>query len=260
MNSARTVSVLLYHHVGPAAPEACRGLHVTAAAFSRQMATLAAMGHTTILPAEWAGYVRGEWELPANAIMITFDDAYEDLVAHALPVLSRHGFSATVFVPTALIGQPLQCNPSMRGATLRLMTAQQITEAAASGIEFGAHTRTHASLDRLEPSEVVDEIRGSRDDLAGIIGREVTAFAYPYGRVSPTAMKLASDLFTTSFIVENGLNDRDTPLNALRRTMVQHGDTVADVCLRARFGGSVIERFRTTARELIGPRDRSLKA
>jgi hypothetical protein len=73
-------------------------------------------------------------------------------------------------------------------------------------------------------------------------------------------MKLASDLFTTSFIVENGLNERDTPLNALRRTMVQHADTVADVCLRARFGGSVIERFRTTARELIGPRDRSLKA
>ena len=55
------------------------------------------------------------------------------------------------------------------------------------------------------------------------------------------------------------MNRRETPLNALNRTMVQHGDTVADVCLRARFGGSVLERFRTAARDLIGPRDKSLK-
>ena len=105
---------------------------------------------------------------------------------------------------------------------MRIMSRQQIADAAASGIEFGAHSRSHADLPRLEASEVVDEISGSRDDLEALLGRHVTAFAYPYGHTSPTALKLAGDLFPAAFVIGNGMNDRDTPLNALRRTMVQH--------------------------------------
>jgi peptidoglycan/xylan/chitin deacetylase (PgdA/CDA1 family) len=260
INFGRRVAVLLYHHVGPVRDEACSGLTVLPEAFARQISTLAAMGYVTIAPSDWVGYVKEEWDLPKNSLIITFDDAYEDLVAHAFPVLSRHGFSATVFVPTGLIGETIQCNPDVRAAKMRIMTAEQIADAAAAGIDFGAHSRSHADLEKLETSEVVNEITGSRDDLAAIIGRDVTAFAYPYGRTTPTAMKLAGDLFPACFVIENGLNDRDTPLNALRRTMVQHGDSVADVLLRARFGASVLERIRTAAREIIGPRHRSIEA
>ena len=256
INYGRDVAVLLYHHVGPVRHDACRGLTVTPEAFARQIGTLAAMGHVTISPADWVGYVKEQWDIPKNSIIITFDDGYEDLVSHAFPVLSQHGFSATVFLPTALIGGVIECSP---GAEMKVMSVDQIAAAAATGIDFGAHSRTHADLEEASTSDTITEISGSRDDLAAILGREVTAFAYPYGKTSPTATKLAGDLFPACFLIGNGMNRRETPLNALNRTMVQHGDTVADVCLRARFGGSVLERFRTAARDLIGPRDKSLK-
>ena len=96
INYGRDVAVLLYHHVGPVRHEACRGLTVTPEAFARQIGTLAAMGHVTISPSDWVGYVREEWDIPKNSIIITFDDAYEDLVTHAFPVLSRQDRKSVV--------------------------------------------------------------------------------------------------------------------------------------------------------------------
>lgn len=48
-------------------------------------------------------------------------------------------------------------------------------------VEIGAHTRTHVSLAAQPPAVQAAEIRGSTRDLAGWLGRPVTAFAYPYG-------------------------------------------------------------------------------
>ena len=39
----------------------------------------------------------------AGVIGLCFDDGYADVADHALPVLQRHGFSATVFLPTGII-------------------------------------------------------------------------------------------------------------------------------------------------------------
>jgi peptidoglycan/xylan/chitin deacetylase (PgdA/CDA1 family) len=49
-------------------------------------------------------------------------------------------------------------------------------------MEVGAHTRTHPILSTLAPEAAREEIAGSREALARIIGSPVTAFAYPNGR------------------------------------------------------------------------------
>ena len=40
----------------------------------------------------------------AKTLAITFDDAYRSVIELALPILSRVGFVATVFAPTAFVG------------------------------------------------------------------------------------------------------------------------------------------------------------
>ena len=104
MTTPISVAALLYHHVGPVTQESCRGLTIEPTAFSRQISTLSAMGYTAILPDDFAAHVRGEIEAPDRCVIITFDDAYADLCAHAFPILEKHSFPATVFVPTALVG------------------------------------------------------------------------------------------------------------------------------------------------------------
>lgn len=251
-----SVAALLYHHVGPIREPACRGLTVTAEAFRKQMGALAAMGYSTITPSDWARYVAGKDGCPERCFMLTFDDAYADLIANAFPVLEKHGFSATVFVPTSLAGSTIACSPSKPNAFLPIMSRHEIVEWAGKGIEFGAHSRTHADLSRLAASDAEEEITGSANDLSSWLGTPITAFAYPYGHSSDSVRAVASKSFAAAFGIDEGLNDASTPLWNLRRTMVQHGDSVVDVCLRARFGKSIVAKVRSAA---SGQRSRSAK-
>src|SRR6478672_9637761 len=161
-----SVAALLYHHVGPIREPACRGLTVESESFRKQMGALSAMGYTTITPSDWSRHVKGEADCPERCFMLTFDDAYADLIANAFPVLKKYRFSATVFVPTSLAGGTIACSPSNPDAFLPLMSRNEIVEWAAEGIEFGAHSRSHADLATLSPAEAEEEIVGSGNDLA----------------------------------------------------------------------------------------------
>lgn len=44
--------------------------------------------------------------LPSRAVLLTFDDGYDDLAVHAIPTLEALGLSATIFVPTAFPDHP----------------------------------------------------------------------------------------------------------------------------------------------------------
>jgi peptidoglycan/xylan/chitin deacetylase (PgdA/CDA1 family) len=209
---------------------------------------MSAMGYTAIAPDDWVAYVHGAREIPERCVMITFDDAYEDLVEHALPVLERKNFPATVFVPTALIGKSIQCNPRNPGATLPIMTEAQIREWATRGISFGAHSRTHVDLTTVPMATARAEIRGSQSDLSEIIGTRVCSFAYPFGKSNDEIEELVDECFDIAFTIEEGMNDPATFLAAMKRTMVQHGDTIVDLLLRARYGRSVFDKIRTVVR------------
>jgi glycosyltransferase involved in cell wall biosynthesis/peptidoglycan/xylan/chitin deacetylase (PgdA/CDA1 family) len=52
----------------------------------------------------------------------------------------------------------------------------------AHGFEIGAHTQRHPILKECTHAEAMEEIGGSREQLAHIIGAPVTLFAYPNGR------------------------------------------------------------------------------
>jgi len=206
------------------------------------------MGYTAITPDDWVAYVHGAREIPERCVMITFDDAYQDLVEHALPVLERKSFPAAVFVPTSLIGKTIQCNPAEPDAQLPIMTEQEIRDWASRGVTFGAHSRSHFDLTSIGMAAARAEIRGSQADLGELTGGRVGAFAYPYGRVNDEIEELVDESFDIAFTIEEGINDSSTPLSSMRRTMVQHGDTIVDLLLRARYGRSVLQTIRTAVR------------
>lgn len=245
MSDMRTVAVLLYHHVGPERESRCRGLTVPPESFARHISTMSAMGYCAITPDDWVAYVHGAREIPDRCVMITFDDAYQDLVEYAFPVLEKKSFPATVFVPTGLIGKTIQCNPDAADATLPIMTESQIREWAERGVLFGAHSRLHIDLTSCPFAVARDEIRRCQADLAEIIGGRVGSFAYPYGKLNDDVETMVDECFDIAFTVDEGINDSTTPLSAMKRTMVQHGDTIVDLLLRARYGKSVLQTIRT---------------
>lgn len=64
----------------------------------------------------------------------------------------------------------------------RTMTVEQLLEMSRlTGVDIGAHSRTHARLGSQSARVQENEVLGSVRDVSDILGHEVTAFAYPFG-------------------------------------------------------------------------------
>ena len=95
--------VLLYHRLVPSNG----GYSVAPAAFDMQLRRLRALGFEAITLDRYVRFVRGNTvDLPPRPLLITFDDAYVSSWANADPVLARYGWSAVMYVPTAMVGRP----------------------------------------------------------------------------------------------------------------------------------------------------------
>jgi peptidoglycan/xylan/chitin deacetylase (PgdA/CDA1 family) len=94
-------------------------------------------------------------EPPDRTVVLTFDDGYEDFHSRALPLLDRHGFPATVFVTSGWVQDDEEW-PTVRRPG-RMLSWGQVAEAAASGIEIGAHSCQHPQLDQLPADRLREE-------------------------------------------------------------------------------------------------------
>jgi peptidoglycan/xylan/chitin deacetylase (PgdA/CDA1 family) len=201
------VPVLMYHSIGGA-----DRLAVRPEAFAEQMAYLRDNGFT---PLPFGDRTRRA-ERP---VVITFDDGYADFHEHALPVLDRFGFPATVFVTTGWLHD---AGPYAAGRPLgRMLTWRQTEEAAASGVEIGAHGHSHAQLDQLGGAALREELHRSRHLLQDRLGRPIPAMAYPYGYSSARVRReVRACGYTAACAVANAmLTERHDPLAVPRLTV-----------------------------------------
>lgn len=124
-----------------------------------------------------------------RTVAITFDDAYRSVIERALPVLSRHGAPATVFVPTAYVsdGERLTWSALSRWAgtpfeaELECMSWENLRALDAAGWEIGSHSSTHPDLTALGDAELDAELAGSRTACEEALQRPCTSLAYPFG-------------------------------------------------------------------------------
>ncbi len=91
------LTILIFHRIH-AVKDPLDPSESTAAEFSRICGWLARW--MNILPLDEAILRLREGSLPARAGAITFDDGYKDNFEVALPILQRHGLSATFFIAT----------------------------------------------------------------------------------------------------------------------------------------------------------------
>jgi peptidoglycan/xylan/chitin deacetylase (PgdA/CDA1 family) len=159
-------------------------------------------------------------------VVITFDDGYCDFYRHAFPVLQRCGFTATVFLATAYIGQsPIQ----FKGK--ECMTWPQVRELHRNGIQFGSHTVNHPQLRALSMQAIDNELLQSKRTIEDKLGCPVTSFAYPYAfpqTDSDFKAQLRNSLLSAGY--DNGVctvigraNRKSEPL-FLERLPVNSGD------------------------------------
>lgn len=170
--------VLMYHSICPYEQDPYL-VTVHPDRFARQMRWLAERGLrgvpvAELLTAHDAGHAR-------RLVGLSFDDGYADFVDHALPILARYGFRATVFPIAGLLGSDNAWDPE--GPRKPLMTDQQLRRIAAAGMEIGSHGLRHLSLPDVSSQSLVAEVADSRALLRAASGQDVAGFCYPYGHV-----------------------------------------------------------------------------
>ncbi|MEA2254687.1 MAG: hypothetical protein QOG35_732 [Solirubrobacteraceae bacterium] len=226
---ARGLRILYYHRVSDDRDE----LAVTPARFAAQMERLAGAGLRAVDVEEG---VRLLSEGPPDTVVgLCFDDGYADVAEHAVPVLERHGFRATVFLPTGVVDG--SASLSWYATQPPLLSWSQIRDLDRSGtLRFGAHTVTHPNLLELAEPDARAEIAGSKRALEDRLGHPVAAFCYPAGLFGSRERRLVAEAgFAVATSCEPGVNGPGADPLALRRVQVDARDRMLD--FRAKLAG-----------------------
>jgi glycosyltransferase involved in cell wall biosynthesis/peptidoglycan/xylan/chitin deacetylase (PgdA/CDA1 family) len=240
----KRLPVLAFHHVGAPRPGSYPALSLRPERFEQCVRWLATEGYSGISASDWDAWRSGHATLPDKPVLLTFDDAYEETVHNAFPVLARHGFRATAFVVTSLVGKTNRWDEREGRPSMKLAGAGLIREWAGRGIEFGAHSRTHPVLTALPDAELEAEVAGSAADLGEILGAPVTSFAYPYDRHDGRVRRCVGRSFNLAFDGGGGLNDLHTDGLSMSRSEVHPDDSYLDLWFRTNLGWHPVERAR----------------
>ncbi|MEU9441599.1 polysaccharide deacetylase family protein [Streptomyces sp. NPDC048304] len=260
------VPILMYHSVATAPNDATRALSVAPEAFAEQMALIGDLGLTPVTTAGLAARWRSGRPLPARPVLITFDDGYEGVHRHALPVLAKHGFPATLFVSTGWIRGTYDTG----GGLDTMLDWRQVRDLAATGVEIGGHSHTHPQLDQLDDAALRTELTRCTEIVADELGARPASFAYPYGYSDRRVREaVRAGGYAQALAVGNGLARRRQGPYALRRVTVRrstgaeeferllHGRSIARTFARDRAltkGYALVRRARQVRRKAIRSR------
>lgn len=226
--------------------------------FSAQMRLLARTGHVAVTIDDFFAWLCGNFSLPANAFLITFDDGFNGVHEYAAQVLESLGWRAAVFVVAGRIGQrsDWQVTTDYPVKPHTLMDRKQLTYLAGRGFSLQSHSMMHHDLTRLDEQAVEDDLRRSRELIGEIVGAAPNFLAYPYGRYNNSIRNAAERTgYKMAFTVESGFNRASQDPFRVRRLDVFGTDSPTKLLRKLRFGtneGGLGTMARYYARRLLG--------
>ena len=212
------VPVLMYHLIDAHVPTDAvgRDLTVEPGAFDAQLKYLRAHHIATITARELADdLARGRH--PTSAVVLTFDDGYEDAATTALPILRRNGARGTFYVSSGFVGTP------------RHLTWKEMRALRDGGMEVACHGTMHLDLSTLDRKGQVAEAGGCMRRFAHYLGGAAPqTYAYPAGQYDATTLALMRELGIRAAFTEHPGTVRDlSHPYELPRRRVRHDDTIA---------------------------------
>jgi len=169
---------------------------------------------------------------PGGKLLITFDDSCESHYTTALPLLRERRLPAVFFITVGEVGRP------------GCVTWEQLREMHEAGMSVQSHGYTHRFLTRLSESELMKEMRLSRDEIRRHLGAEATMLSFPGGRCNRRAARAARECgYSLLFGSSVGVNNGDGG-GALKRVPITAGTSEERLALVLSNPGKGLSRSR----------------
>ena len=213
------VSVIGYHDLAENLPETAMRIHTSK--FRKQMEAIRQLGIKVITLDEFTAWKKGEKDIPAKSILITFDDGWKSVYTDAYPILKEFGFPFTVFLYKNYIDGG--------GKALTLPMIEEMLKAGTMSI--GSHSVSHpypmtVKSYRKKGPKIFDaylrkEMGESKRFIESKFPVKVTTYAYPGGFHTEEMLKLGEEFgYAFSFTVIPGKIKRALPNETLPRYII----------------------------------------
>jgi peptidoglycan/xylan/chitin deacetylase (PgdA/CDA1 family) len=242
------VSILIYHHIDD---QGQGGDTISTSLFKRDLQYLKKEGFSFVSYQQFKKFLAGD-PIPDNAVLVTFDDAYESYYKQAYPILKSMSIPSVQFVITNELLNP-------KGGITPYLSREEILSMTEAGelVEMQSHTHNlhlkqnnNAYLtSRLNikgqeetriqyEQRVVSDLQTSVAMLKPLQAYQVDSLAYPFGIYSDDAVRLIKQAgIRFAYTVQPGIADRNcdpykiprinagspwiTPTNLVHRINVQ---------------------------------------
>lgn len=198
-NRVNHAVILQYHHIATDTPASTS---LSPEVFLQHLSILKQEGYTVWPLPEVVKALQEDQSMPDRTVVITFDDAYDDIILRAAPMLKQYGFPFTVFVSTDFVDRR---QPGY-------MTWDQLRSLQKQGATLANHTRSHLHLLR-SPEGVSQtqwlqtlraEIDGAERRIKEETGENWRYFAYPYGEADETVISAVTSWGYLGFGQQSG--------------------------------------------------------
>jgi len=221
------VGVLMYHAI---MEEPTDESIISATQFREHMQWLKDEGFVPISIEQYVAFIHEEGEVPNNAVLITFDDGYENFYTYAFPTLKEFNYAAVNFVIVSGVD-----DPSIPG--IKKLSWEQMREMKEYNIAFHSHTydmhvygavnaegiEQPAAIsnlylpeeDRVETDDeytarVTEDLSKAEQRLKEELGNTISVIAFPYGAYNERLLGIADSLgINTSFTIKAGINSSE---------------------------------------------------
>jgi len=156
----------------------------------------------------------------AGHAALTFDDGLVDNLESLVPLLDEEDAPATVFVVSGWLGRPYPW-----GAWARIVTAEELKELAAKGVEIGAHSRNHDDLSTLGYEAARADLEECKRVLEEMVGPVETA-AYPFGYANEETIRACREAGFRAACRISGEGSWSEPYNLPRQDMLNNSSAL----------------------------------
>ena len=201
------------------------------------------MGFTPVFASDLESYVYKKTTLPEKPIVITFDDGYMSDYVYVFPLLKKYNMKANFAIVGALADK--YSSGIDRHVDYAQSTWDEISEMDKSGLaEFLSHSydmhnlqrrkgvlRTYSETHEKYEKIMKLDIEENNDTFISHLGKEPSAFVYPFGNRNSETEDIVNEYFKITFGVyekPNYIKDGDS-LYKLNRYNVYHGRNIKKI-------------------------------